>query len=261
LSGLWGLVWGKPEVDPARLAAALEQEATGADLDYRTRLLIRDSADALEGYWGKGRWDDWLARSPARERIEAIKREEFDKVGFPALGRVLMDRTEPETVRQYLRAIGESLRSTIEISIGGSIALILPERLHRATSDIDVVDAVPAEIRSQHRLLDELFLRYHLHLTHFQSHFLPAGWQERRHGLEPFGNLRAYLVDEIDIVLSKLFSARPKDQDDVRLLLPGIDRARLLERLAANCQGLLAEPGMRANAERTWYVLTGEKLP
>jgi hypothetical protein len=258
---LWDLVWCKPEIDPRRLAEAVEQAATRPDLDYRTRLLIHDSADALEGHWGKGRWTEWVSRSPARERIEAIRGEVFDKVGFPTLGRALVDRTEPESIRQFLREIGVRLRTRVEVSIGGSVALILPERLSRSTQDIDLVDEVPAAIRSEHRLLDELLGRYHLQLTHFQSHFLPSGWQERRHGLEPFGTLQAYLVDELDVVLRKLFSARPKDQDDVRLLLPGIDRAQLLERLTATCGGLLADPTLRANAERNWYVLTGEKLP
>lgn len=261
MADLWELVWGRPEIDPRRLAEAMEQAAVRPGLDYRTRLLIRDSADALEDYWGKERWGAWLARSKARPTIEAIRQEPFEKVGFPVLRRVLMDRTEPDTVRQYLRELGQHVRSAVEITIGGSIALILPERLSRATKDIDVVDEVPAELRQQYRLLDELTLRYQLQLTHFQSHFLPAGWMGRRHGLEPFGNLRAYLVDELDVVLSKLFSARSKDLDDVRLLLPGIDRDRLVERLKTTCGGLLGEADLRANAARNWYILTGEELP
>jgi hypothetical protein len=258
---LWKLVWGKPEVDPRRLAEAVEYAARGADLDYRTRLLIRDSADALEGYWGPDRWGAWFARSVARERIEAIRAEEFDKVGFTTLRSSLMERTEPETVRQYLRDLGGRLSGQVEITIGGSVALILPERLHRATDDIDVVDEVPDEIRSQHRVLDELLAFYKLRLTHFQSHFLPSGWKDRRHGLEPFGNLCAYLVDELDVVLSKLFSGRAKDLHDIRLLLPEIDRAQLLERLKATCGALLGEADLRANATRNWYILTGEELP
>ena len=258
---LWELVWCKPEIDPRRLAEAVEQTAVRPGLDYRTRMLIHDSADALESHWGAARWDEWLARSGSRERIEAIRHEEFDKVGFTTLRESLMDRTEPESIRQYLREIGTGLRTVVEVSIGGSVALILTERLSRATDDIDLVDEVPEAIRTQHRLLDRLLAFYKLRLTHFQSHFLPTGWKERRHGLEPFGNLRAYLVDELDVVLSKLFSGRAKDLHDVRLLLPGIDRARLLERLASSCGALLGEADLRANAEHNWYILTGEKLP
>lgn len=261
MSGLWELVWGKPEVDPTRLAAALEREAQRPDLDYRTESLIRDSADALEDYWGPARWGEWLVRSAARERIQHIRRLEFDKVGFTGLRGALVERTEADTVRQYLRQVGTRLRSTVEVTIGGSASLILVERLSRATDDIDLVDEVPEPIRSQHRLLDDLFDEYRLRLTHFQSHFLPSGWKDRRHGLEPFGNLRAYLVDELDIVLSKLFSNRPKDLRDIRLLLPGIDRERLLERLRDTCGALLGEADLRANAGHNWYILTGQKLP
>ena len=42
------------------------------------------------------------------------------------------------------------------VIVGGSIALILPGYRERATTDIDVVDELPAEIRSQHALLDDL---------------------------------------------------------------------------------------------------------
>jgi hypothetical protein len=49
---LWELVWGKPQIDPADLAAAVEEQAREEGLDYRTRLLIRDSVEALKGYWG-----------------------------------------------------------------------------------------------------------------------------------------------------------------------------------------------------------------
>jgi hypothetical protein len=82
---LWKLVWGKPQIDPNDLAAAVQDQAQRDDLDYRTRLLIRDSVDALKTHWGERHVDEWLTRSPARNRIQSICREEFDKVGFPSI--------------------------------------------------------------------------------------------------------------------------------------------------------------------------------
>ena len=55
---LWKLVWGKPQIDPNDLAAAVEDEARSDDLDYRTRLLIRDSVEALKGHWGEKHVDE-----------------------------------------------------------------------------------------------------------------------------------------------------------------------------------------------------------
>jgi hypothetical protein len=261
MSDLWALVWGKPEVDPKSLAEAIEREAARAGLDFRTRLLIRDGTDALEAHWGRPRLEAWLRHSPARERIEAIRHEGLGERGFPFLKEALMDRTEPETIRQFLRELGTNLHHPVHLPIGGSAALILPGHLSRATQDIDVVDEVPQELRSQRDLLDRLAQRYGLHLTHFQSHFLPQGWEGRLHSLGPFGHLHAATVDVLDVFLSKLFSNRDKDRDDLRLLLPALDREALLRRLREACAPLLGEAALRQSAEWNWYVLTGQALP
>ena len=63
--------------------------------------------------------------------------------------------------------------------------------LERRTDDIDVEDEVPSEIRSRHDLLDQLAKSYGLRLTHFQSHYLPEGWQSRLHLLGVFGRPQA----------------------------------------------------------------------
>jgi hypothetical protein len=261
MADLWNVVWGKPQVDPTTLADAIESESLTADLDFRTRLLIRDATRALERCWGRDRVAEWLRQSCAGAAIERIRQESLGETGFPILQEVLVDRTDPETVRQYLRELGVRLRHPARIAIGGSIALILPGYLQRATQDIDVVDEVPVELREQNALLDQLARSYQLQLTHFQSHFLPTGWQARLHTLEPFGKLQASLVDVGDVFLSKLFSARTKDRDDIRLLLPGLDRQTITRRLHDHCGALLAEPVLRRQAEENWYILTGEPLP
>ncbi len=261
MADLWGLVWGKPEVDPALLAEAVEREAARGDLDFRTRLLIRDSTDALAEHWGAERLRAWLERSPVRDRIEGVRREDLGERGFPFLREALVDRTEPNVIRQFLRELGAYLSRPVKLTIGGSGALILTGHLSRATQDVDVVDEVPEPIRAERALLDQLARRYRLHLTHFQSHFLPAGWEARLHSLEPFGQIQAYLIDVLDLFLSKLFSKRDKDLDDLRALLPALERGALVQRLQDTCGALLGERGLRANAERNWYVLTGEALP
>ena len=83
-----------------------------------------------------------------------------------------MDAIQPETVLQFFRELGMQLPTPSSINVGGAIALILANKISRATEDVDVVDEVPADIRSRHALLESLAKRYGLHLTHFQSHFL-----------------------------------------------------------------------------------------
>jgi hypothetical protein len=261
MADLWSLVWGKPQVDPTALAEAIEQELVRDRPDVRTRILIRDSTHALEQYWGSRRWADWLARSPVRNRLEAIRGEDLGEPGFPLLKERLVARTEPETVSQFLRELGSQVPKPVRLRVGGAIALILSGFLARATGAIDVVDEVPAEIRAQRPLLDQLAQRYGLQLTHFQSHYLPSGWESRLHLFGSFGNLHVEVVDVYDIFLGKLFSRRAKDLDDLRALAPQLDRAILVWQLPHTTAGLLKDPSLRQAAERNWYILYGEALP
>src|SRR5207244_2512005 len=90
---LWSLVLDQIYVDPADLAGAIQEEATLEPLDYRTRLLIRDGVEALRSYWGTSRFEDWLAQCPVRNKIEVIRRENFDRQGFPFLEEQLVEPT------------------------------------------------------------------------------------------------------------------------------------------------------------------------
>ena len=260
MSDLWDLVWGKSSIDADQLAAALEREAGREQLDFRTRLLIRDGAQALENYWGRDRYQGWVRNNPAARRILSPPND-LGPVKFPSIKERLVDRTHPETIRQYLRDLGSRLPRPAQVRIGGAAALMLQTDLVRATEDIDVVDEIPAEIRGLHKDLEQLRRLYGLHLAHFQSHYLPTDWQVRAHTLGSFGQLNVSIVDINDILLGKLFSPREKDLADLRTLWPRADRDILLHRLLDCCQSFLAEPALRAHAERNWYVLTGEVLP
>ncbi len=66
---LWQLVRAGPQIDPRQLAAAVREAAGYERLDYRTRLLIRDSLLALEQFWGKETLTAWLKASPTAEHL------------------------------------------------------------------------------------------------------------------------------------------------------------------------------------------------
>jgi hypothetical protein len=260
MSELWELVWGKPEVDPEALSRAIEKEAASADLDFRTRLLIRDSTQALEQYWGKDRLEKWLRESSMRAQIESIQQEDLGERGF-FVREQLSEPMKPETVRRFLRDFGVHFRERIRLDVGGSIALILRGYISRATEDIDVVDEVPASIRLDQRFMDELFNSYKLVITHFQSHYLPSGWQDRLEHAGDFGNLSVYLVDVYDIAAGKLFSKRRKDLDDLRVILPKLNKQQLISHLHITTQSFLQDQAMRESAERNWYIVFGDELP
>ncbi len=258
---LWSLVSGRPEVDPNDLAEALVGQIERGSLDYRSRLLIRDSVAALRRYWGEERLEAWLADCPVRAEIEAICRESFERPGFPSLGERLMDKTDPEDIRQFLRELGVQLDRPLRVDVGGSASLILAGHLSRKTDDVDVVDEVPAEVRSRHDLLARLRRRYGLSINAFQSHYLPSGWQQRLHSQAPLGKLQVHLVDVYDVFLSKLCSTREKDRDDLRVVAPQLDKETLIRKLKDTAGPLLTDAKLRQGAEQNWYILYGESLP
>ena len=258
---LWSMVLEDQQLAPADLADAIERQVASGDLDFRTRLLIRDSIAALATAWGEARVTHWLVNSPHTGRLSEIRDDQLGPAGFPSLARRIMEPTRTETILQFLRDLGQRLESPAAITIGGSTALILANLLSRRTEDIDVVDEVPVQIRTQHDLLDELARRYGLLLTHFQSRYLPSSWQSRMHDLGSFARLNVRLVDALDIAVGKLFSLRTKDLDDLRALLPHLGKSAIAQRLAESGGALLKQEPLRDQAEKNWYVLFGEPLP
>lgn len=256
---LWNLTLPGRQVDPDDLASILSALAEEEQFDFRTRLLIRDSLAALQRRWGK-RFTAWLSNSPHRARLEEALKSDLGPAGFPSLEKRLMEKTRPETVMEMLRELGLHVHVPTRLEIGGSVALILSGNLSRMTEDIDVVNEVPAELRSQHDLLNELASRYDLRVTHFQSHYLPSGWESRLRSIGRFGGLDVFLVDPCDIFVSKLFSSRAKDLDDLRALRQGLDKEIITFRVREYARLLLGEPELAENAAKNWYVVYGESL-
>jgi hypothetical protein len=260
-SELWELPFAQPQIDPIRLASAIVQQVRDDDLDFRTRLLIRDSMRALKKYWGDSRFAEWMHETGIAGRLEGILNEDLGEPGFTALERRLMDATRRESINGFLRSLGDAIPQAQDIYVGGSSALIVVGLLDRRTDDIDVVDEVPALIRNDHELLRRLADRYNLRLTHFQSHFLPDGWRARvRAAPGDTGKLHVFLVDPIDIAVSKLFSNRERDQDDLRYLASRLERDAVLQRVRASGQRLLAERKFKEAAGQNWYIVYGDRI-
>jgi len=259
-SKLWSLA-NRQWFDPSDLPPAIEQQIRDGDLDFRSKLLIRDAVAALREVWGAQRTDSWLERSPLRGEINSICAEDLGRLGFPFLKSRLVETTKPQDIQQFLRELGARTSRPTRIVVGGSAALILRDQLERRTEDVDVVDELPPEIRSDHSLLQELAARFKLQLAHFQSHYLPVGWESRVSSYGRFGKLDLFLVDTYDIAASKLSSPRTKDRDDLRALVGHLDKATFESRVRTSCAKLLNEPEVRKNAELNWYVIYGDQLP
>lgn len=257
----WRLVWGQPYIDSSALAAAIENDLLcHPQPDYRTRLLLRDAAQALRSYWGASRFQCWLAASSVRERLQAILDERFPETGFPSIRRRLVDSIGANQVKQIFSSLGQNVRQRVEVSVAGSIPTLIEGLTARPTEVIDIVDEVPAEIRKQRALLRKVEKDFGLRLGHVQSHYLPSGWKKRRHFLGDFGGLRVYVVDVYDIFVSKLSSKQEKHKDDLRVLAAKLDKEIARRRLFGHGRAFLDDPRQLPQIEANWQFIFQEPL-
>lgn len=251
----WDLVRRAGPIDALTFLRALAR--TPID-DFRSKLLRRDGMEALENYWGS----DVFARRVSWMKLPLtapLISEDANGRGFPSIRRRLVKATSPETILQLFREAGRRIRDRASITVGGSAALMLDAILTRETEDIDLVDEVPAPLRADPALMHELTDRYNLSLTHFQSHYLPDGWNGRTKSLGQFDNLTVRVVDTLDLLAGKLFSSRTKDLDDLRVALPLIGKTALAAHVARNCANFVRDEKSKRAGESNWYILTGEQ--
>jgi hypothetical protein len=257
----WRLVWGQPYIDSRTLAAAIEQDlALNDHPDFRTRLLVRDAAVALRSYWGSRRFAQWLEASPAGPEVREIMNEDLGEPGFSTIRRRLVDSIDSTQLSQIFDLLGRGIHGRVEIHIAGSVPTLIKGLTARPTDDIDLVDEVPAEIRRQRDVLQQIETEFGLKLGHVQSHYLPARWRERRRWLGDFGGLRVYLLDEYDIFVSKLSSKQKKHQLDLRVLALKLDKDTARHRLLGDGRAFLGDPKLRPQIEENWRFIFQEPL-
>jgi hypothetical protein len=257
----WRLVWGEPYIDSRTLAAAIEQDLERSPRpDFRTRLLVRDAALAIQSYWGSRRFTQWLASSPMGPRIRAILDEDLGRPGFSTIRRRLVDSIDSTQLSQMFELLGRGIHDRIEVHIAGSIPTLLKGLTVRPTTDIDFVDEVPAEVRRQRDVLKRIETEFGLKLAHMQSHFLPDHWQDRRHWFGDFGGLRVYVVDEYDVFVSKLSSKQEKHQSDLRVLALKLNKDQAKHRLLTDGQAFLEDRKLRPQIEENWRFIFQEPL-
>ena len=172
-----------------------------------------------------------------------------------------MEKTQPEVIRQYFEQLGQNIPMKLHLDIAGAVSLILPGYIERSTGDIDVVGEIPAEIRSMHKLLDDLEALHGLHLGHIQTNYFPAGWSDRVHSFGLYRRLEVSLLDVYDVFMSKLFSARIKDLGDLKVLAPQLEKVKLVERFKSNCGGFVVVDRLKELANNNWRILFAEDLP
>jgi hypothetical protein len=247
---LWNLL-DFPTIDPVKLKQAAQDVVCLDDLDYRTVQLLYEVSQVILD----------LQDDPLFSVMMGIHRRNMELdtsvVKFPTLKNRLHPEMDTNKIRQYLRDLGTQLKEKAEIIIGGSCAVSLQGLPFKATDDLDVVDEVPLSIRRQKGLLKALASSYGLKITHFQSHYLPQGWEDRIKGLGGFGKLQVHVVDVYDIVAGKFFSKRTRDKDDLRRLTRLLAYGEILSRIQLSSSSL-GDSQLYGNLKDNWYIVYGE---
>src|SRR5207253_8365713 len=182
-------------------------------------------------YWGPQKFAHWLKKSSVRNKIRTILTEKLGQEGFHNIRGRLVTNVGSSEIQQIFSILGQSVRDSIDVYIAGSIPTMIQGLTARPTDDIDIVNEIPEEIRKQRHILKKIRAEYGLTLGHVQSHYLPANWQQRRRFLGDFGGLHVYMVDVVDIFVSKLSSKQEKHKQDLRVLANNLNKEEIKSRL------------------------------
>lgn len=257
----WELVWGQPYIDCETLVGAIESDLERTpNPDFRTRLLVRDCARAIKSFWGPTKYKRWLVSSRVGRQIRAILREDLGKTGFHAIRKRLVASITKNQLEQVFELLGHGIHARVEVYVAGSIPTLVKGLTCRPTDDIDFVNEVPPEIRSQRTAISRVRADFGLTLGHVQSHYLPANWMNRRQFFGDFGGIRVYLVDVYDVFISKLSSKQKKHQDDLRVMAPKLDKEKAKERLFGDGKYFLENEHQRPQIEENWRFIFREPL-
>jgi len=255
----WQLVQSLGAIDSERLFRAVTDEETLSDPSVRTQLLVRDALRGLRSFWGEPTFTRRVSQMRENRRILAAIDTHQDEEGFLTLGRRIMEVTDPNVLHKLFRELSRRVDQPCVVTIGGSLALMLNDYISRVTDDVDIVDELPAAIRTQYSLLEDLARRYNLRLAHFQSHYLPQRWERRTWSLGVYDQLTVRVIDSLDVLAGKSFSSRKKDMDDLVASWSKLDVAAFRERLARDTDNFRSDAKSLEAAKHNWYVLTGEQ--
>ncbi|MCE7871620.1 hypothetical protein DYH09_14750, partial [bacterium CPR1] len=108
-----------------------------------------------------------------------------------------------------------------------------------------------------HSNLSKLQDEYALVLAHFQSHYLPRGWESR---LTSQGASDAWKSTQWTRSTLPSGSRRDKDRTALRVLARHFSKSEFTER-PAECRNHFQDEKLIQSAKHNWYVLFGEDLP
>jgi hypothetical protein len=126
--------------------------------------------------------------------------------------------------KEFLLELDALVIEPVELHCIGGFAIVAAYGLKRGTNDLDYFTVVPYKrIPDLEKLGGEgsrLANKYKVHVHHAGVAALPEGYRDRMKELFPgrFKNIRLYVLDPYDLVLSKLSRNVERDREDVAFL-------------------------------------------
>lgn len=156
----------------------------------------------------------------------------------------------PSPWREFLGELDALLDESFALHCIGGFAVVVGYGLPRSTNDLDYRSLVPCNrIDDLQRLAgsaSDLARKHKVHLQYTGVESMPENYEERLTELYPghFQNLRLFVPDPYDLVLSKLSRNIDKDREDVEFLAKTkhLDPAVLRERYEKELRPILIGP-------------------
>ena len=129
----------------------------------------------------------------------------------------------PQPWQDFLAEIDQALGQEVNLHCLGAFVLAALYGLPRPTGDLDYISATPSAARQEIEeiagLGSRLSKKYQLFVQCVGVADYPEDYENRLILLDlGFQNLRLWVLEPYDLVLSKLARNNPKDRDDVRFL-------------------------------------------
>jgi len=168
----------------------------------------------------------------------------------------------PSPWREFLQELDALLDEPIELHCIGGFAVVAGYGLQRGTNDLDYRSLVPFNrINDLQRMAgpgSSLARKYKVHVQHTGVESMPENYEERLIELFPgsFKNIRLFVPDAYDLVLSKLARNIERDRQDVEFLAKTkhLDPGVLRERYEKELRPILIGPSTRHDATLEFWL-------
>lgn len=167
----------------------------------------------------------------------------------------------PAPWREFLLELDPLLPAAITFHCVGGFAAVVAYGLPRSTNDLDYFTLEPFDLTmAVHDLAgegSELARRHKVHIHRAAVASLPVNYEERMTELYAgtFKNIRLFVLDPCDLVLSKIARNWDRDREDAEYLIKSqkIDVAVFNERYDTELTcNLIGEPKWHAETRRLW---------